>query len=108
MVSEDDILKYLDGLEGVSERPTNPDEKQRIFCRGERIFLVMSRDISPVRLNLRCDPKLGATLRERYESVMQSLVLGRGGIEVLCTGQLEPNDVLDLVRHSYEISGPEE
>lgn len=108
MVSEDDILKYLENLEGVTERSTKPDEKQRIFCRGERIFLVMSQGVSPVRLNLRCDSKLGATLRERYESVMQSLVLGRSGIEVLCTGQLETRDVLDLVRHSYEVSGPEE
>ncbi len=108
MVSEDDIVKFATALEGVTEREVEPDTKQRIFCRGERIFLVMSQGATPIRLNLRCDAKLGATLRERYESVMQSLVLGRGGIELLCTGQLDATDVLDLVRHSYEMSAPEE
>ncbi len=108
MVSEDDIVKFALGLEDVSEREVAPGEKHRIFCRGERIFCVISKGYEPVRLDLRCDSKLAKTLQERYESVMQSRVLGRGGIEVLCTGQLEASDVLDLVRHSYEMSAPEE
>jgi predicted DNA-binding protein (MmcQ/YjbR family) len=107
MVSEDDILAYVAKLDDVSEREVAPDEKRKIFCRGERIFCVMSVGMAPVRLDLRCDSKLARTLEERYESVMQSRVLGRGGIEILCTGQLELGDVLDLIRHSYEISTEE-
>jgi len=108
MVSEDDIVKFALALDDVTEKEVAPDEKRRIFCRGERIFCVISRGYQPVRLDLRCDSKLAKTLQERYESVMQSRVLGRGGIEILCTGQLEPNEVFDLVRHSYEESASEE
>ncbi len=107
MVSEDDIVKYALALDDVHEKEVAPDEKRRIFCRGERIFCVMSVGVSPMHLDLRCDAKLARALQERYESVMQSRVLGRGGIEILCTGQLEGDEVIDLVRHSYEISTAE-
>ena len=51
-----------------------------------------------------CDEKLGKFLREKYESVMESRYFGRGGIEIVMSGQLQENEVDDLVRLSYNLS----
>ncbi|MBO4855272.1 hypothetical protein J6X15_04180 [Candidatus Saccharibacteria bacterium] len=104
MVSEDDIVKYALGLADVSERR---DGALRIFTRGEKIFLVIETGTDPLRIETRCDRRLSKTLQEQYESVMESRALGRNGIEIICSGQLTDDEVVDLVRHSYEISGPE-
>ena len=101
MVSEDDIVKYATSLDEVSERI---EKGQRIFCRGERIFLVIATGTAPLRIETRCDRKLSKVLQERYESVMESRALGRNGIEIICSGQLTAEEVTDLVRHSWEIS----
>jgi hypothetical protein len=39
---------------------------------------------------------------------MESRALGRNGIEIICSGQLSDDEVIDLVRHGYEESKPEE
>ena len=101
MVSEDDIVKYVLALEGVSERR---DGGMRIFSRGEKICLVVEEGTAPLRIETRCDRALSKTLQERYESVMESRALGRNGIEIICSGQLNQEEILDLIRHSYEIS----
>lgn len=99
MVSEDDIVKFALGLPGADEREQAP---WRIFSLDGKIFLCIEKGMNPVRLELRCDRKLSETLQERYESVMESRTLGRGGIEIICSGQLNADEVLDLVRHAYE------
>lgn len=100
MVSEELILDYLKQFTDISERQ---DKDMRIFERG-KIFLCIETGTNPLRIELRCDRKLSQTLQARYESVMESRALGRGGIEVICSGQLSADEILDLVRHAYEIS----
>ncbi len=104
MVSEDDIVKYALSLSDVSERR---EGAMRIFSRGEKIFLVIETETNPLRIETRCDRRLSKTLQEQYESVMESRALGRNGIEIICSGQLTDEEVLDLIRHSCEISVPE-
>jgi hypothetical protein len=68
----------------------------------------MEPGTDPLRIQVRCERNLSKTLQERYESVMESRALGRNGIEIICSGQLEHDDIIDLVRHGYEMSAPEE
>jgi predicted DNA-binding protein (MmcQ/YjbR family) len=105
MVLEEDIVKYALALENTSVRE---EQGMKVFYRGERIFLVMKPGTDPLRIQLRCERNLSKTLQERYESVMESRALGRNGIEVICSGQLEHDEIIDLVRHGYEMSTPEE
>ena len=105
MVSEDDLLKFALSLGEVAQKE---DEKMRFLMRGEKIFLALSKGMTPVRVEVRCERQLSKTLQERYESVMESRALGRNGIEIICSGQLEHDDIIDLVRHGYEMSAPEE
>ena len=43
-------------------------------------------------------------MREKYESVMESRYFGRGGIEIVMSGQLEDEEIEDLVRLSYNVT----
>ena len=105
------IEEYLQQFEDVVEKEQTEeqvkmgnDKKMRLFYRGEKLFLVIFEDTNPLRIEIRCNRVLGKTLRERYESVMAGRALGRNGTEIICSGQLADDEVIDLVRHSYEIS----
>lgn len=65
-----------------------------------KIFLVERSNT----IEVRCDSKLSQVLREQYESVMQSRYFGRGGIEIVLSGQLSEAEIEDLVRLSYNLT----
>lgn len=104
MVSEEHIVDYVRQLEGVSEQEQRDknDRLLRVFYYGDKIVLVVRAETQPLRIELRSDDKLAKTLQERYESVMESRALGRNGIEIICSGQLDESEIIDLIRHSYE------
>ncbi len=103
MISEKDILEYLERFEDISSEERKDERKTfTIFKKNDKIMLVIHNDTKPLRIETRCDLKLSKNLQEKYESVMESKALGRNGIEIICSGQLESNEILDLVRHAYE------
>lgn len=55
-------------------------------------------------VEVRTDMNLSKVLREKYESVMQSRYFGRGGIEIVLSGQISPDELYDLVRLSYNMT----
>lgn len=55
-------------------------------------------------IEVRTDENLAKVLRGKYESVMQSRYFGRGGIEIVLTGQIPQDEVYDLVRLSYNLT----
>lgn len=65
-----------------------------------KVFLV----VRPKTIEVRSDQKLVKLLREQYESVMESRYFGRGGIEIVPSGQLEESELEDLVRLSYNLT----
>lgn len=65
-----------------------------------KVFLV----VRPKTIEVRTDAKLGQVLREKYESVMESRYFGRGGIEIVPSGQLADAELEDLVRLSYNLT----
>ncbi len=67
---------------------------------AEKAFLVVRKNT----LELRTDEKLRDLLKEKYESVMESRYFGRGGIEIVNSGQLAEDEINDLVRLSYNLS----
>ncbi len=68
---------------------------------GGKPFLVVNKNT----LELRTDDKLGKLLIEKYESVMESRYFGRGGLEIVSSGdQLKKDELEDLVRLSYNLT----
>ena len=89
----------------VSQRKEEGAAENEVFDQifsvpDGKVFLV----IRPKTLEVRCDAKLRNLLREKYESVMESRYFGRGGIEIVDSGQLTQEEIEDLVRLSYNLT----
>ena len=87
-------------VSGIGEFSKKSEKERELFFVNEKAFLVLNKNT----IEVRCDEKLGKFLREKYESVMESRYFGRGGIEIVMSGQLQENEVDDLVRLSYNLS----
>lgn len=89
-------LDYPFGKE-VAVYKTGPEGK-------EKMFALIPEGSDPVRVSLKCDPKLAETLREKYESVMPGYHLNKKHWNtIVLSGQLSWEEVQDLIRHSYEL-----
>lgn len=60
--------------------------------------------VRPNTIEVRTDENLKKVLLEKYESVMESRYFGRGGIEIVPSGQMSDDEIYDLVRLSYNLS----
>lgn len=87
-------------VEGIGEYTTQSEKDRDLYLKNGRTFLVVHRNT----IEVRCDQKLSAVLKERYESAMESRYFGRSGIEIVLSGQLSENELYDLVRLSYNIT----
>lgn len=91
---------------GIGEYDAEKFEDGQIFKRGKKVFLVThlgsSGEIKTVEV--RCDGNLARLLQEKYESVMESRYFGRGGVELVLSGQMDAAEVYDLVRLSYNLT----
>lgn len=95
------ILEQISGIgEWTKELYGEKGEGTLYKTPNGKVFLVER----PKTLELRTDRRLGEMLREKYESVMESRYFGRGGIEIVPSGQLDEAEVMDLVRLSYNLS----
>lgn len=96
-------LAEISGIGEYTEqkrRVSDTEEDALYLAPNEKVFLV----IRPKTIEVRCDGKLSKVLREKYESVMESRYFGRGGIEIVPSGQLEEAELQDLVRLSYNLT----
>lgn len=77
------------------------DKKDNIYTVvGGKAFLVLH----PNTIEVRTDGNLKRLLTEKYESVMESRYFGKGGIEIVLSGQLALDEVQDIVRLSYNLT----
>ncbi len=97
-------LEKMSGIGEWIESKRGEKGEDRVYAApGGKVFLV----IRPKTLEVRCDKELGKKLRGDYESVMESRYFGRGGIEIVPSGQLTAAELEDLVRLSYNLSKEE-
>lgn len=69
-----------------------------------KIVAIVAEGSRPLRVSLKCEPKLALVLREKYETVLPGYHLNKEHWNtILCTGQVPENELLDLARHSYEL-----
>ena len=71
---------------------------------NDKLFALIAEGSQPLQISLKCDPNLAELLRDKYESVLPGYHLNkRHWITVLVTGQLEDDEIRDLIRHSFEL-----
>lgn len=69
-----------------------------------KMFALVQMGSKPLRVSLKCDPQLAETLREKYETVLPGYHLNkRHWNTIICTGQLDDEQIKDLTRHSYQL-----
>ena len=69
-----------------------------------KIFALITQGSSPLRVSLKCDPILAETLREKYETVVPGYHLNKKHWNtIICTGQLDNEEIKDLARLSYNL-----
>lgn len=90
----------INQVSGIGEFTIKKEKERELYLVNDKVFLVVNKNT----LEVRTDNKLGKLLADKYESVMMSRYFGRGGIEIVMSGQLEENEVDDLVRLSYNLT----
>ncbi|MFZ2125964.1 MAG: MmcQ/YjbR family DNA-binding protein [Candidatus Microsaccharimonas sp.] len=69
-----------------------------------KMFALIADGSKPLRVSLKCDPVLAETLRERYETVVAGYHLNKKHWNtIICSGQLNDDEIKDLVRLSYQL-----
>jgi len=91
----------LHQVSGIGEWEEGVEKDLRVFrVPGGKVFLVVRKGT----IEVRTDGELSELLRSQYESVMESRYFGRGGIEIVLSGQLGDDEINDLVRLSYNLT----
>lgn len=100
-------VRKVSGIGEFTEKKHGEKGEDRVFLVGTgedmergKAFLVLR----PKTIEVRCDGKLSKVLREKYETVMESRYFGRGGVEIVPSGQLTDEELEDLVRLSYNMT----
>jgi predicted DNA-binding protein (MmcQ/YjbR family) len=69
-----------------------------------KIVAIVTENSKPLRVSLKCEPKLAEHLREKYETVVPGYHLNKKHWNtIICSGQLTDDEIFDLARHSYEL-----
>lgn len=75
-----------------------------VYKAGDKMFALIAEGKEPVRLSLKCDPQLAELLRKKYETVLPGYHLNKKHWNTMVlSGQLDEQEVHDLIRHSYEL-----
>lgn len=103
MISHKEIAEYLLSMPNAQlDFPFG--EQVAVYKVDGKMFALVQEGSDPVKISLKCDPALAVVLRDRYESVMPGYHLNKKHWNtLLLTGQLEWNEVQDLIRHSYNL-----
>lgn len=79
-------------------------EDVAVYKVQDKMFALIAEGKEPVRISLKCDPKLSELLREKYEEVMPGYHLNKKHWNTLIlSGQLEWDEVKALILHSYNL-----
>lgn len=79
-------------------------EEVAVYKVDDKMFALIPKGSSPVRISLKCDPQLAEVLREKYETVMQGYHLNKKHWNtIILTGQLPWEEIQGLILHSYNL-----
>lgn len=87
-------------ITGIGDFSQKTEKERTLYLKNDKVFLVENKNT----IEIRTDDKLAKLLNEKYESVMKSRYFGRGGIEIVLSGQLSDEELADLVRLSYNLT----
>lgn len=79
-------------------------EQVAVYKVNDKMFALIAEKSDPLRISLKCDPKLAEVLREKYETVMPGYHLNKiHWNTIVLSGQLPWEDIQALIVHSYSL-----
>lgn len=100
----DDIIEFANGLNGVEETfPFGPDTL--VFKFGGKIFLLISLDETPLRLNAKCNPDKALELREEFpENVLPGYHMNKKHWNtIVVNNNIKLSFVKEIIEHSHNL-----
>ncbi len=80
------------------------DEDTLVFRIGGKIFLLVSISSQPLQFNVKCDPELAISLRERYDFVAPGYHMNKKHWNTIHEAeQVERSLLHTWIRHSYDL-----
>ena len=80
------------------------DQETLVFKVMNKIFLLTSLESKPLRINVKCDPELAISLREKYEAAYPAYHMNKKHWNsVECIGSIPHDELLGMIDHSYEL-----
>lgn len=75
-----------------------------VYKVDDKMYALIQEEKTPVRLSLKCDPRLAQLLREKYESVQAGYHLNKKHWNtIILSGQLPWEEIQGFIRHSYDL-----
>lgn len=75
-----------------------------VYKVNDKMFALIGEGSDPVRISLKCDPKLAEVLRGKYETVMPGYHLNKKHWNtIILSGQLSDEETKDLILLSYKL-----
>lgn len=112
MITHQELEHYILSLDGAwLDHPFG--EAVAVYKVGSaedgKMFALIQQGSDPVRISLKCDPQLALVLREKYETVLAGYHLNKKHWNtIICSGQLDLDEIKDLISHSYQLVTSEE
>ena len=79
-------------------------EDVAVYKVHDKMFALISEASDPLRISLKCDPRLSLILRGKYETVLEGYHLNKKHWNtVILTGQLPWEEIQGLIVHSYNL-----
>lgn len=79
-------------------------ETVAVYKVDDKMFALIAEGKQPVNLSLKCDPLLAQKLRQDFETVQPGYHLNKKHWNtMILSGQLDWEQVQDLIRHSYQL-----
>jgi Uncharacterized protein conserved in bacteria len=107
-MKQSDFEDFIIGLgDCVIDRET--EKGLVLFKASGKIYAIIHDSSKPLRLEAKCDRRLAKLLRTKYESILPSKNMDKKvWNEIICSGQLDYDEVKDLLRLSYNLVITEE
>lgn len=103
-LSLDTIRTYCLRKKGKITEEFPFDEETLVVKVHGKIFLLTGIANEPLRINLKCDPKLALELRDQYEAVQPGYHMNKKHWNtVILDGTIPTPRVLEMIDHSYDM-----
>ena len=99
----EEIREYCLSKSGVEESmPFGPEVV--VFKTNGKMFLLLPLDADTVQYNVKCDPELAITLRERYACVIPGYHMNKSHWNtIIVDGTVPRKQLQEWIDHSYEL-----